>query len=220
MSCMLSLTVLTKTLLTSPWNIGNCSRSLSSATSAINVEGRTAPAPLPTPPLSLRHRQDRGVPLLQSPPWSPAPVPQMVARTSKKERKSPMTRSGQRCRPSSKSRQVRMWLKLEVASLQEKYGFDLVREGLDSVRRDMFDGLEHDVLGCRDCWVDPVSRDYTYCPQSVYNPFHFAHCCPIDQDCVLRLILSSSFSSPSSFPCTITLTANKTNVLNYLCDLE
>jgi hypothetical protein len=40
-----------------------------------------------------------------------------------------------------------MRLKLEVANLQERYGFNLVREGLDSVRRDMFDGLEHDVLG-------------------------------------------------------------------------
>jgi hypothetical protein len=49
-----------------------------------------------------------------------------------------------------------MRLKLEVASLQDKYGFDLVSEGLDQVRRDMFDGLEHDVLGCRDCWADPV----------------------------------------------------------------
>jgi hypothetical protein len=111
----------------------------------------------------------------------------MVERTSKKPRKSPMTRSGQRCHPSSKSCQVQMRLKLEVANLQDKYGFDLVREGLDSVRRDMFDGLEHDVLGCWDCWVDPVSRDYTYCPQSVYNPFHFAHHCPIDQDCVCKV---------------------------------
>ncbi|KAF9779041.1 hypothetical protein BJ322DRAFT_1173523 [Thelephora terrestris] len=121
---------------------------LSSAISGTSAEGHIVLTPFLTPPLSLRHHQDQGVPLPQSPPWSPAPVPQMVARTSKKECKSPMTRSGQWCCPSSKSHQVQMRLKLEVASLQEKYGFDLVHEGLDSVRKDMFDGLEHDVLGC------------------------------------------------------------------------
>ncbi|KAF9789852.1 hypothetical protein BJ322DRAFT_1105721 [Thelephora terrestris] len=97
-------------------------------------------------PLSLQHRQDRGIPLPQSPPWNPAPVLQMVERTAKKSCKSLMTRTGQWCCPSSKARQVRMWLKLEVASLQDKYGFDLVSEGLGQVRKDMFDGLEHDVL--------------------------------------------------------------------------
>lgn len=83
--------------------------------------------------------------------------------------------------------QVCMWLKLEVASLQDKYGFSLVNEGLAEVRREMYDGLEHDVLGCQDCWQDPVSRDYSYCPQSVYNLFHFSHCCPLQQKCVCEV---------------------------------
>jgi hypothetical protein len=101
---------------------------------------QSSPVVPPTPPGS-------GHSLPQSSPWSPAPTLQMVERTPKRSRKSPMTRTGQRCRPSSKARQVQMRLKLEVANLQERYGFNLVREGLDSVRRDMFDGLEHDVLG-------------------------------------------------------------------------
>ncbi|KAF9779582.1 hypothetical protein BJ322DRAFT_1113382 [Thelephora terrestris] len=99
---------------------------LSSGTSAINAEELIAPTPLASPQSSLRHRQDQGVPLPPSPPWSPAPVRQMVERSQKrKNRKNPMTRSGQRCRPSDKSRQVRMKLKVEVAGLQDRYGFTL-----------------------------------------------------------------------------------------------
>ncbi|KAF9793116.1 hypothetical protein BJ322DRAFT_1154254 [Thelephora terrestris] len=79
---------------------------LSSDISDTNVTGLIAPTPLASPQSSLRHRQDQGVPLPPSPPWSPAPVRQMVERSQKKKnRKSPMTRSGQRCRPSDKSRQ-------------------------------------------------------------------------------------------------------------------
>src|ERR1700710_288552 len=175
MLCMSLLTVLMKTSLTLPWNIGNLSRSLSSDTLAIDAMGRTAPTQLLTPPSSLRHLQDRGVPLPQSPPWSPVPSCQLVKRTEKKNRKSPMTRTGQRCRPSDKSRQVRMKLKVEVAGLQDRYGFALVSEALLDVKREMHDSLFHDVLGCRDCWKDLVTHVWLYCLQSVYNPHHFAH---------------------------------------------
>ncbi|KAF9789622.1 hypothetical protein BJ322DRAFT_1105480 [Thelephora terrestris] len=96
---------------------------LSSDISDTNVTGLIAPTPLASPQSSLHHRQDQGVPLPPSPPWSPAPVRQMVERSQKKKnRKNPMTRSGQRCRPSDKSRQVRMKLKVEVAGLQDRYG--------------------------------------------------------------------------------------------------
>jgi hypothetical protein len=175
---MLCLVVLTRTSPILLMNIGVRSRHLSTTTLVMTAkESDAVTCHSPPPWLSLRHRQDQGIPLPQSPPWNPAPVLQMVERTVKKSCKSPMTRTGQQCPPSSKARQVRMRLKLEVASLQDKYGFDLVSEGLDQVRRDMFDGLEHDVLGCWDCWVDQISREYSYCPQSVYNPFRFAHCC-------------------------------------------
>ncbi|KAF9789343.1 hypothetical protein BJ322DRAFT_1018024 [Thelephora terrestris] len=100
---------------------------LSSGTPVINAEELIAPTPLASPQSSLRHRRDQGVPLPPSPPWSPAPVCQMVERSQKrKNRKNPMTRSGQRCRPSDKSRQVRMKLKVEVAGLQDRYGFALI----------------------------------------------------------------------------------------------
>src|ERR1700709_522677 len=172
------------TSLTLLWNIGDLSRRLSSDISDTNVTGLVAPTPLASPQSSLRHRQDQGVPLPPSPPWSPAPVRQMVERSQKKKnRKSPMTRSGQRCHPSDKSRQVRMKLKVEVAGLQDRYGFALVSAALSDVKREMHDSLFHDVLGCRECWQDPVTRVYSYCPQSVHNPHHFAHCCPYPQDC-------------------------------------
>src|ERR1700684_3894543 len=105
------------------WNIGDLSRRLSSDISDTNVTDLIAPIPLLSPQSSLRHRQDQGVPLPPSPPWSPAPVRQMVERSQKrKNRKSPMTRSGQRCRPSDKSRQVRMKLKVEGGGVQGRFG--------------------------------------------------------------------------------------------------
>ncbi|KAF9785915.1 hypothetical protein BJ322DRAFT_1107796 [Thelephora terrestris] len=138
---------------------------LSSGISAIDATERTAPMQLLTPLSSLRHLHDQGVPLPQSPPWSPVPRRQMVERTQKKKgRKSPMTRTGQRCRPSDKSHQVRMKLKVEVAGLQDRYGFALVSAALTDVKREMQDSLFHDVLGCRECWQDPVTRAYSYCP--------------------------------------------------------
>jgi hypothetical protein len=80
-----------------------------------------------------------------------------------------------------------MRLKLEVVSLQDKYGFELVSEGLADVRQEMYAGCQHDILGCWDCWQDPVTRKYSYCPQSVYNPFHFTHHCPYDQECACNV---------------------------------
>src|ERR1700710_828960 len=116
------------------WNIGDLSRHLSSDISDINVTEPIAPIPLLSPQSSLCHRQDQGVPLPPSPPWSPAPVRQMVERSQKKKtRKNPMTRSGQRCRPSDKSRQVRMKLKVEVAGVQEPFGFSFLRGALAAV---------------------------------------------------------------------------------------
>ena len=79
----------------------------------------------------------------------------MVERTLKKQRKSPMTRSGQRCRPSSKSRQVRMRLKLEVASLQEKYGVDYKHYWVDEKAGKIFCLVEApsaDLAAPTACW--------------------------------------------------------------------
>ncbi|KAF9780984.1 hypothetical protein BJ322DRAFT_1112375 [Thelephora terrestris] len=92
---------------------------LSSDISDTSVTGLIAPTPLASPQSSLRHRQDQGVPLPPSPPWSPAPVRQMVERSQKKKtRKSPMTRSGQRCRPSEKSWQLSSGISTFVLSSQ------------------------------------------------------------------------------------------------------
>jgi hypothetical protein len=79
-----------------------------------------------------------------------------------------------------------MRLKLEIVKLQDKYGSELVNDGLESVRQEMLMGLDHDVLGCQECWVDLVSRKYTYCPQSVYHPLHFAHRCISTSECACQ----------------------------------
>jgi hypothetical protein len=76
-----------------------------------------------------------------------------------------------------------MKLKVEVAGLQDRYGFALVSEALTDVKREMHESLYHDVLGCRECWKDPTTHAWSYCPESVYNPHHFAHRCPFAQAC-------------------------------------
>lgn len=79
-----------------------------------------------------------------------------------------------------------MKLKLEIAKLQEKYGGSMVSDVVDEISGEMRGGRFHDVLGCRDCWIDPHNGDICYCPQSIYNPHHFAHHCP-DSSCACQI---------------------------------
>ena len=43
--------------------------------------------------------------------------------------------------------------------------------------------IQHNVLGCSDCYVDPHNSHMTYCPLSVYNPFHPSHMCLAGAPC-------------------------------------
>ena len=43
--------------------------------------------------------------------------------------------------------------------------------------------VQHDVLGCSDCYVDPHNGHMTYCPLSMYNPFHPSHMCLAGAPC-------------------------------------
>ena len=43
--------------------------------------------------------------------------------------------------------------------------------------------VQHDVLGCPDCYEDPHNGHMTYCLLSVYNSFHPSHMCLAGAPC-------------------------------------
>ena len=55
--------------------------------------------------------------------------------------------------------------------------------------------IEHDVMGCRDCWVH---GDIVYCEKSKFHPNHPHHHCPPWQNCYC---LAPEYSSDLSAPC-------------------
>ena len=68
-----------------------------------------------------------------------------------------------------------MKLKLQMRKLLKKHGRMLALEVLEEVAYK--ERVQHDVLGCRDCYVDPHNGHLVYCPLSVYNPLHPSHMC-------------------------------------------
>ena len=54
--------------------------------------------------------------------------------------------------------------------------------------------LEHDVMGCQDCWVH---GDIVYCEKSKFHPNHPHHRCPPCQNCYC---LAPEYSSDLSAP--------------------
>ena len=68
--------------------------------------------------------------------------------------------------------------------------------------------IQHDVLGCSDCFVDPHNGHMSYCPLSVYNLFHPSHMCLAGAPCqehgifqTLSLLFFRLFVSP--YPSTL-----------------
>ena len=57
----------------------------------------------------------------------------------------------------------------------------------------------HDVFGCADCFVDPHNRHVSYCPLSMYNPFHPSHIClgGVPCSCDMYCQGHSSLDTPS-----------------------
>ena len=45
------------------------------------------------------------------------------------------------------------------------------------------DQVQHDMLGCSDCDVDHNNSHVSYCPLSVYNPFHPSCVCLAGESC-------------------------------------
>ena len=83
-----------------------------------------------------------------------------------------LTKRGQCCRPSSpitqaKRESMSLFWKLErQIGLQE--ALECFQKALDLGREE----LEHDVMGCRDCWVQ---GDIVYCEKNKYHPNHPHH---------------------------------------------
>ena len=144
--------------------------------------------PYQLPSLSLHLALDKGHPLplpMITPPSSPTPclTPPPTHSVSRGEHykwhKDQMDlygprKRGQHCRPSSpisqaKRESMSLFWKLErEIGLQE--ALECFQKALDSGREE----LEHDVMGCWDCWVH---GDIVYCERSKYHLNHPHHCC-------------------------------------------
>ena len=81
-----------------------------------------------------------------------------------------------------------MKLKLQMRKLVQKHGRTATLEVLEEVAQEERATQLHDILGCSDCFVDPYLGHVTYCPQSVYNPYHPSHICQMGIPCDCRVV--------------------------------
>ena len=87
---------------------------------------------------------------------------------------------GQHCRPSSSITQAKRESMLLFWKLEREIG---LQEALECFQKAVDSGkeeLEHDVMGCWDCWVQ---GDVVYCEKSKFHPNHPHHGCPPWQNC-------------------------------------
>ena len=168
---------------------------------------------LPSPSLRLALDEGHPLPVLHpslplltaSPLSSPTPLPtpppthSALKEECSKQRKDRMDlygpkKRGQRCKPSSpllraKRESLSLFWRLErEIGLQE--ALDCFQKALDSGKEE----LEHDVMGCQDCWVH---GDIVYCEKSKFHPNHPHHRCPPWQNCYC---LAPEYSSDLSAP--------------------
>ena len=103
---------------------------------------------------------------------------------------------GQHCKPSSPTLQVKRESMSQFWKLEREIG---LQEALNCFQKAVDSGkeeLEHDVMGCQDCWVH---GDIVYCERSKYHPNHPHYWCPPWQNCYcLAPEYSSNFSAPRS----------------------
>ena len=157
------------------------------------------PYQLPSPSLHLTLDKGQPLPVLHpslplptmTPPSSPTPqtTPPLTHSMSNIEHSKwhkaqralcGPTKKGQCCRPSSpitraKRETMSLFWKLErEIGLQEV--LECFQRAVDSGKEE----LEHDVLGCRDCWVQ---GDVVYCKKRKFHPNHPYHRCPPWQNC-------------------------------------
>ena len=165
------------------------------------------PYQLPSPSLCLTLDEGRPLPVLHPslplPMMTPLPTPPPTRSVSKGKRSKRhknwmdlygLMNRGQHCRPSSpimkaKRESMSLFWKLErEIGLQE--ALECFQKAVDLGREE----LEHDVMGCQDCWVQ---GDIVYCEKSKYHPNHPHHCCPPWQNCYC---LAPEYSSDLSAP--------------------
>ena len=166
------------------------------------------PYQLASPSLHLALDEGRPLPVLHPclplPTMTPLPTPPPTCSVSKEEcskrHKARMDlyglkKRGQCCKPSSPTLQTKresmsLFWKLErEIGLQE--ALKCFQKAVDSGKEE----LEHDVMGCRDCWVH---GDIVYCERSKYHPNYPYHRCPPWQNCYC---LAPEYSSDLSAPC-------------------
>ena len=100
-----------------------------------------------------------------------------------------LTKRGQCSRPSSPITKVKRESLSLVWRLEREVGLQEVLECFQKVFDSGREGAEHDVMSCRDCWVN---GDVVYCEQSKYHPNHTYHCCPSWQNCYCLALEYSS----------------------------
>ena len=172
------------------------------------------PYQLPSPSLHLALDKGRPLPILHpslllpmmtpppslTPQMTPPPTCSMSNIKHSEQHKARRalcgpTKKGPRCKPSSPI----MRAKRETMSLFWKLEREIgLQEALECFQRAVDSGkeeMEHDVMGCRDCWVQ---GDVVYCEKSKFHPNHPHHCCPPLQNCYC---LAPKYSSDLSAPC-------------------
>ena len=171
------------------------------------------PYQLPSPSLRLALDKVRPLPVLypslllptMTPPLSLTPLstPPPTCSVSKGEhsvrRKNQMDlyglkKRGQRCKPSSPITRAKRESMSLFWTLEGKIG---LQEALECFQKAVDLGreeLEHDMMGCQDCWVH---GDIVYCEKSKFHPNHLHHCCPPWQNCYC---LAPEYSSDLSAP--------------------
>ena len=85
---------------------------------------------------------------------------------------------GQRVTPRSPAQRLRMEVERFYSRLRSEYGVILAQEAMERSIRDHWVELEHDVLGCPLCYVDPATGEVTFSRCSPFHPAHPFHCCP------------------------------------------
>ena len=86
-----------------------------------------------------------------------------------------------------------MKLKLQLWKILRKHGRTLAKEVLEEVALE--ERVQHDVSGCRDCYLDLHNGHISYCLLSMYNPFHPSHVCLVGLPCSCDEYLADCDSS-------------------------
>ena len=79
-----------------------------------------------------------------------------------------------------------MKLKLQMRKLVQRHGRTAALEVLEVAQEERVNQM-HDVLGCADCFFDPISGHVTYCLKRVYNLYHPSHVCQMGVPCDCRV---------------------------------